>query len=104
VTNDPILIAETGAAPQAGKAAKIADLFAGIKASDMLGLVWFDAIGNEDWRIDDDKSAVAAYRDGAETYGAHLQVSPVASDTIISVTTGALVSFGYPVVWRNSAD
>lgn len=52
VTRDPILIAETGAAPQADPIAKIADLFAGVRADHMLGLVWFDAKGNEDWRID----------------------------------------------------
>ena len=68
VTNDPVIIAETGAASVAGKAAKIADLFQGVKASDMLGFVWFDAIGNENWRIDNSASAVAAYRKGALAY------------------------------------
>jgi Glycosyl hydrolase family 26 len=52
VTSDPILVTETGAAPQAGKAAKIADLFAGVRADHLLGLVWSDVNGKEDWRID----------------------------------------------------
>jgi mannan endo-1,4-beta-mannosidase len=52
VTGDPILVTETGAAPQAGKVAKIANLFAGARASHLLGLVWFDAQGTQDWRID----------------------------------------------------
>ena len=51
LTGDPILIAETGAAPAAGKAAKIADAFAGVRADKLLGLVWFDAVGSRDWRI-----------------------------------------------------
>jgi hypothetical protein len=71
VTSDPIIIAETGAASQAGKAAKIADLFAGVKASGMLGLVWFDAVGNQDWRIDNDQGAIVAFQQGADASGEH---------------------------------
>ena len=43
LTNDPILIAETGAVPAAGQSAKIADLFAGIRLYGLLGFVCFDA-------------------------------------------------------------
>ena len=43
LTNDPILIAETGAVPAAGQPAKIANLFAGIRAYGLLGFVWFDS-------------------------------------------------------------
>jgi mannan endo-1,4-beta-mannosidase len=68
VTSEPIIIAETGAAPQAGKAARITDLFQGVKAGGLLGLVWFDAIGNEDWRIENNASAAAAFGKAAETY------------------------------------
>jgi hypothetical protein len=52
VTSDPILVTATGATSQAGKVAKIADLFAGVRADHLLGLVWFDANGSQDWRID----------------------------------------------------
>ncbi len=52
LTSDPILVAATGATSQAGKVAKIADLFAGVRADHLLGLVWFDANGSQDWRID----------------------------------------------------
>ena len=55
MTYAPILIAETGVAPQAGKAVKIADLFAGLKANRMIGLVLFDAKGDQDWRIKTDR-------------------------------------------------
>jgi mannan endo-1,4-beta-mannosidase len=67
LTRDPIIIAETGASPAAGKPAKIADLFAGIRAYGLLGFVWFDSFGHEDWRIDT-PAASAALREGAVTY------------------------------------
>ena len=67
LTLDPILISETGAAPAAGQPAKIADLFAGIRAYGLLGFVWFDANGIRDWRLDS-PAAVAAFRRGAKTF------------------------------------
>jgi beta-mannanase len=62
LTRDPILLAETGATPVAGKPAKIADLFAGIRSYGLLGFVWFDA---RRWRIDT-PAAAAAFRRGAK--------------------------------------
>ncbi len=44
LTADPILIAETGAAAAAGQPAKIASLFAGVRAYRLLGFVWFDDV------------------------------------------------------------
>jgi mannan endo-1,4-beta-mannosidase len=67
LTIAPILIAETGAAPAAGKPAKIADLFAGVRAYGLLGFVWFDAYGVRDWRLSS-AAAVAAFRQGARAY------------------------------------
>lgn len=67
LTLDPILIAETGAAPEAGKPAKIADLFAGVRAYGLLGFVWFDANGVKDWRLDS-PAAIAAFARGAKAY------------------------------------
>jgi mannan endo-1,4-beta-mannosidase len=61
LTRDPILIAETGAAPAVGQAAKIADLFAGIRAYGLLGFVWFNAHAIDDWRLDT-PAAIAAFR------------------------------------------
>jgi mannan endo-1,4-beta-mannosidase len=65
VTREPILIAGTGVAPQANKVAKIANLFAGIRADHLLGLVWFDADGNRDWRLDT-PATIAAFRAAAD--------------------------------------
>lgn len=67
LTKDPILIAETAAAPAAGQPAKIADLFAGVRLYGLLGFVWFDSIHLEDWRISSPAS-VAAFRRSARTY------------------------------------
>lgn len=67
LTNDPILIAETAAGSAAGQPTKIADLFAGIRTYGLLGFVWFDAIGEQDWRLSS-PAAVAAFRQGAEAY------------------------------------
>jgi mannan endo-1,4-beta-mannosidase len=67
LTGDPILIAETGVAPAAGQPAKIADLFAGIRAYGLLGFTWFDAEGLEDWRLTS-APAIAAFRQGAGAY------------------------------------
>jgi Glycosyl hydrolase family 26 len=64
LTLDPILISETAATPSAGKAAKIADLFAGIRAYGLLGFVWFDVRKNHDWRLAG-PAAIAAFRHGA---------------------------------------
>ena len=67
LTHDPILISETGATAAAGKAAKITDMFAGIRAYGLLGFVWYDAEGVQDWRIDT-TAAAAALRRGAQAY------------------------------------
>ena len=43
LTLDPITDFRDSVAPSAGKPAKIADLFAGVRAYGLLGFVWFDA-------------------------------------------------------------
>ncbi|HEY1641287.1 MAG TPA: glycosyl hydrolase [Streptosporangiaceae bacterium] len=67
LTRAPILISETGAAPEANKAAKIANLFAGIRAYGLLGFVWFDAIGVRDWRLTT-PAEYTAFRQAAKAY------------------------------------
>jgi mannan endo-1,4-beta-mannosidase len=71
LTDDPILIAETGTALSAGQATKIADIFAGVSNFGLLGFVLFDQNGTpsgvQTWRIN--SSAVyAALRQGIKTY------------------------------------
>jgi mannan endo-1,4-beta-mannosidase len=67
ITHDPILIAETSATPVASQPAKIADLFAGIHLSGLLGFVWFDSVDKVDWRLGS-PAAITAFRRGAEAY------------------------------------
>ena len=67
LTIDPILIAETGAAPSADKPEKVANLFTGVRKYGLLGFVWFDASHIQDWRLDS-PAAIAAYRRGARSY------------------------------------
>jgi hypothetical protein len=66
-THDPILIAETSAAPTSGQSAKIASLFAGTRLYGLLGFVWFDAVVKVDWRLSS-PAAIAAFQRGAEAY------------------------------------
>jgi mannan endo-1,4-beta-mannosidase len=63
----PILVSETAVAPAAGKPAKIADLFAGVRAYGLLGLVWFNANQRRDWRLNS-PAAVAAFAQGAKMF------------------------------------
>src|SRR5580704_6193956 len=69
LTRDPILIAETGATTIADQPAKIADVFAGIHAYGLLGLVWFDSTNTIglDFTVGS-SAAVAAFRTGASTF------------------------------------
>jgi Glycosyl hydrolase family 26 len=73
LTNDPILIAETGATISAGQPAKIADLFAGVRTFGLLGFILFDQDGVkkvESWRISS-PAAYVALRQEAEAYMKH---------------------------------
>ena len=69
LTRDPILIAETGATLSAGQPAKIADVFAGIRAYGLLGFVYYDATNtvHQDFSISS-AAALSAFRRGASTF------------------------------------
>ena len=67
LTSAPILIAETAAGTAAGQPAKITDLYAGVRSYGLLGFAWFDALGEQDWRLSGTASA-AAFRQGAASY------------------------------------
>jgi mannan endo-1,4-beta-mannosidase len=69
LTRDPVLIAETAAAPVAGQAAKVWELFTGVRSDGLLGLVWFDDSGYRDWVIDHDSAALSAFKQAAQGFG-----------------------------------
>ncbi len=73
LTNKPILIGETAIGPVAGQASNIPGLFAGVRSAHLLGFVWYDqaqsdGIYHQDWRLEGNPSAVAAFRTAATTY------------------------------------
>jgi len=69
VTQDPILIAETGATPTAGQPAKIADLFAGVRLYGLLGFVYFDATNSRGQAFGlSSPAAVTAFGKGASSF------------------------------------
>ena len=70
LTGLPVLLSETAVGPRAGQAAKIPGLFAGMGQYGTLGLVWFDiaqhdGLYHQDWHIEDDSAAAAAFRRAA---------------------------------------
>jgi hypothetical protein len=73
-TNKPVLIAETGIGPAAGQAAKLPGLFAGVERTNNLrGFVYYDQYQNngiyhQDWQIDNNPLALAAFSKGAKQY------------------------------------
>ena len=68
LTTKPVLITETAVAPGPAAAGQVASLFNGVRSYGMLGYIWFDAVGTQDWRIEDDPPALAAFRREARTY------------------------------------
>jgi hypothetical protein len=71
-TNKPLLLSETAIGPLAGQAAKIPDLFAGVRINHLLGFVWFDqaqhrGVYHQDWRLDA-PAALAVFRRELKTY------------------------------------
>ena len=69
-TSKPVLLSETAIGPAAGQAAKMGDLFHGMRRYRTLGLIWFDiaqhqGLYHQDWRIEDSPAAQAAFRVGA---------------------------------------
>jgi mannan endo-1,4-beta-mannosidase len=68
-TNKAVLLSETAVTRNANQFASIANLFEGMRKYKTLGLVWFDKDQSDqpehqDWRIEGDASAVAAFRAG----------------------------------------
>jgi mannan endo-1,4-beta-mannosidase len=71
-TGKPILVSEVGIGPQAGQVRKIPGLFAGIRRNHLLGLIYFDVaqhdgLYHQDWRLDGNLAAVAAFRAGVRS-------------------------------------
>jgi len=68
ITHDPVLIAETAAAPGPQERSQIQSLFAGVRRNHLLGLVWFDINANRPWRLEGHPAALAAFRRAVKQY------------------------------------
>jgi mannan endo-1,4-beta-mannosidase len=65
-TDDPILLTETAVPNQSGQVRQIADLFAGVQASHLLGIIWYNENVLHTWQLDKSRrAAIAAFRRGA---------------------------------------
>ena len=63
ITSKPVLIAETGITKQSGNGLQVASLFHGARTvPNILGFVYFDWLGTDDWRLENDPRALAAFR------------------------------------------
>ena len=65
-TDDPILLTETAVPNQSGQVRQIADLFAGARASNLLGIIWYNQDARHTWRLDKSRrAAIAEFRRAA---------------------------------------
>jgi len=69
----PLLIAETAVGTTTVRDSQIDSLFAGASAARLAGVVWFDeaqqaGLYHQDWRLEDDPSALAAFTAAAAGY------------------------------------
>jgi mannan endo-1,4-beta-mannosidase len=64
----PVIISETAVGPRTGnQVSGIDNLFAGLRASKLLGLIWFDMAQDsgqykEDWRLEGSSALISAFR------------------------------------------
>lgn len=61
--NKPILITETAVAPSADQIKQIHQLFDGARKLRLIGLIWFDVNKKENWNIETNHTALAAFRE-----------------------------------------
>jgi mannan endo-1,4-beta-mannosidase len=71
LTTLPVLLSETAVGPRTGQFGKISNLFSGMRAYRVLGLVWFDkhqhdGILHQDWRIEGNFQATTAFQLGVQ--------------------------------------
>ena len=69
-SNAPVLITETAVGQTTDRTHQVTALIAGVRAAHLVGMVWFDraqdqGIYHQDWRLEDDPAALAAFRAAA---------------------------------------
>ncbi|MBO0822644.1 MAG: hypothetical protein J2P27_02160 [Actinobacteria bacterium] len=68
VTSLPLLLSETGVEIGANSYSQTVQMFQGVERNQLVGLVWFNAAGTRDWRLEHDPAALAAFRTGAARF------------------------------------
>ncbi len=73
ISSAPLLIAESAVGTTTDREDQIDSLFADARAERLAGVVWFDeaqqaGLYHQDWRLEDDPSALAAFTAAAATY------------------------------------
>jgi len=73
LSSDPLLIAETAVGTTTDRENQIDALFAGVRAARLAGVAWFDGaqhagLYHQDWRLEDDPAACAAFTTAVVTY------------------------------------
>ncbi len=65
-TDDPILLTETAVPNQSGQVHQIANLFAGARASHLMGIIWYNQAGRHAWQLDKSRrAAITAFHRAA---------------------------------------
>jgi hypothetical protein len=64
---DPILLSEIAIGPRSNPSGQMPALFSAIHARHLLGLVWFDAPASQNWRLETNPAALAAFRHSASS-------------------------------------
>jgi len=60
------MLTETAVPNQSGRVRQIADLFAGARASGLLGVIWYNEDALHTWQLNKSRrAAIAAFRQGA---------------------------------------
>ncbi len=67
IAHKPVLIAETAVAAGPRQVWQIRTLFSGLRSTNVIGAVWFDWKGREQWRLEGHPAAIAAFRAGARS-------------------------------------
>ena len=73
ISSAPLLIAETAVGTTSNRESQIDALFAGVRTQRLAGVVWFDqaqhaGLYHQDWRLEDDPDALAAFAAAVATY------------------------------------
>ena len=73
ISGAPLLIAETAVGTTTDRESQIGALLAGVRAERLAGVVWFDqaqhaGLYHQDWRLEDDPDALAAFTAAVSTY------------------------------------